>query len=62
MNTNDPLNAPDCMQEKTKLIIGRCPLCGKELEFFSIPELSRRYCYNCKKPFDVTRLLPTSST
>ena len=44
---------PDCMAEKTQLIEGECPLCGKPLEFFSIDELrNQRTCYNCKKPFD----------
>jgi len=50
---NDPLRAPDCMQEETKLIAGPCPLCGQLLEFFSVSELrSQSHCYNCKKPFD----------
>jgi uncharacterized CHY-type Zn-finger protein len=50
---NDPLTAPDCMQEETRLITGECPLCGEELEFFSISELrNQAHCYNCKKPFD----------
>ena len=50
---NDPLRAPDCMQEDTKLISGPCPLCGETLEFFSVSELrAQGHCYNCKKPFD----------
>jgi len=51
---NDPLRAPDCMQEDTRLITGVCPKCGKELEFFSVSELrSQGHCYHCKQPLDV---------
>lgn len=50
---NDPLRAPDCMQEDTRLIEGVCPKCGKELEFFSVSELrNQKHCYNCKEPLD----------
>ncbi len=53
-DADDPLRAPDCMQEETKLITGNCPLCGAELEFFSVSELrNQSRCYNCKKPLDV---------
>jgi uncharacterized CHY-type Zn-finger protein len=45
--------SPDCMKEQTTLIVGPCPKCGQELEFFSIPELrNASHCYNCKAPFD----------
>ena len=54
---NDPLRAPDCMQEETKLITGACPNCGKELEFFSVSELrSAGHCYHCKEKLDVKAL------
>ena len=50
---HDALQSPDCMKEETTLISGACPECGKELEFFSVPELrNQKTCYNCKKPFD----------
>ncbi len=50
---NDPLSAPDCMKEETRLISGVYPLCGETLEFFSVPELrAQGHCYNCKQPFD----------
>jgi len=53
-DVNDPLRAPDCMQEDTRLITGVCSECGAELEFFSVSELrSQGYCYKCKKPLDV---------
>jgi predicted RNA-binding Zn-ribbon protein involved in translation (DUF1610 family) len=49
----DVESKPDCMAEETKLITGPCPKCGKELEFFSIPELrNASHCYECKAPFD----------
>lgn len=48
-----PDESPDCMKEETKLMVGNCPLCGQELEFFSVTELrNQRHCYNCKKDFD----------
>ncbi len=51
---NDPLRAPDCMQEETRLIQGVCPHCGAELEFFSVPELRQTsHCPKCKQPLDV---------
>ncbi|MDR2339646.1 MAG: hypothetical protein LBF40_05895 [Deltaproteobacteria bacterium] len=44
---------PDCMKEETRLITGPCPVCGKELEFFSINELRNQgHCYECHAPFD----------
>lgn len=54
---NDPLQAPDCMKEDTKLITGTCPKCGGELEFFSVSELrAASHCYNCKQPLDTKAL------
>lgn len=53
-DANDPLKAPDCMKEDTRLITGICPKCGEELEFFSVTELrNQSRCYNCKEPLDV---------
>lgn len=52
-DVDDPLRAPDCMQEETRLITGTCPECGAELEFFSVSELrNQKHCYNCKKPLN----------
>jgi predicted RNA-binding Zn-ribbon protein involved in translation (DUF1610 family) len=46
-------SSPDCMKEETKLIVGPCPKCGAELEFFSVSELrNQKHCYSCKAPFD----------
>ncbi|UQZ89619.1 hypothetical protein C4J81_10530 [Deltaproteobacteria bacterium Smac51] len=51
---NDPLRAPDCMQEDTRLIQGTCSNCGAELEFFSVSELRQTgHCPNCKQHLDV---------
>ena len=48
-DNDDPLRAPDCMQEDTRLIQGICPYCGAELEFFSVSELRQTgHCPNCK--------------
>lgn len=53
IDANDPLQAPECMQEETKLISGACANCGQELEFFSNTELrNAKVCPNCKKPLD----------
>ncbi|MGL4208918.1 MAG: hypothetical protein ACRCTY_05975 [Candidatus Adiutrix sp.] len=50
---NDPLHAPECMQEETQLLAGVCPKCNKELEFFTITELRNQgRCYHCKQTFD----------
>ncbi|MCL2029456.1 MAG: hypothetical protein FWG97_03485 [Deltaproteobacteria bacterium] len=50
---NDFLPKADCFKEETKLIAGVCQECGRELEFFSVPELrAQKICYHCKKPFD----------
>lgn len=51
---DDPLQAPDCMKEDTRLIEAVCPKCGAELEFFSVSELRQTsHCPKCKAPLDV---------
>ena len=50
---NNPLQSPDCMQEKTELITGACGSCGQELEFFSVTELrNAKSCPKCKVALD----------
>lgn len=42
-----------CRAQNTTLLIGTCPHCGQELEFFTVTEIkNQRYCYHCKKEFD----------